>query len=761
MKLNPLFSNTHGFITLLLIWIGVAPLYLQPMRAEPHEPARAAFFGVIALVLWLAIWVNRAYKPPRILWIFAPYIALLLLSGALALSPSTAFFGDFVRRYGVLTQLALLVLILAGDWVRTHYNGQVIARLLWLAGLLVSLMAFLQQFRLYPTNSASLDPLRSSSLIGYPTYLSGWIALCVIVCVVYAPRQLRDWKTWIWWAGVGFIASAMLPSGSRAAVLALVGGLGTLLLVFAAIYRWRAVFLVLLALGLAVSLTLPELIGTQNIPLLERLALSISDDLRVIMWERGSETVARFPTMMSVQQIPDLFADARIWIGYGAESQDVLYEQFPRVYDLIIDRAHNYWLDVLLTGGWLGFITRVGLFAVGIGWALKRLGLLSGWVMVPMLASMGMVGALSYNMVWLPMLVTLAALGGLWVGLCLMIFFRRQAPHNPPARDALLLLGVLWTFMIDMQFGFETVSVVYLLAFCVGFSLRPHTQDAPVQTTPESANPLLWVGFAGLGGASVLRALFYNAPNPQAVNTIVALCIALLALSVLYIIWLDGSRFSWRQALGGGLFVGLCWVFGIWGESLQATALILVWELVFLVGSTLILWGMMRTQNTTRAALWRWGIAVPVFVLGLGVFALDTSADIALRRGFVFTPSYPLTDALKEGAALRFWDARAQAHYGLRLISAAEAATDQAAQDAAYVDARAAFERALKLHPYEVLVAHRIPSLPLRQITQHPAHSALSVALNVAVDGAPCETETTATLPDSVATCGAALQSNE
>jgi hypothetical protein len=92
---------------------------------------------------------------------------------------------------------------------------------------------------------------------------------------------------------------------------------------------------------------------------------------------------------------------ARPVLGYGAESEDVIYEkEFKtinvRLIDLTVDRSHNVFLDVALWSGLVGLIVFVGWFVnIGRGFIISgdrgRMFVLAAWIVFACFQPLGVV----------------------------------------------------------------------------------------------------------------------------------------------------------------------------------------------------------------------------------------------------------------------------------------------------------------------------------------------------------------------------------
>jgi hypothetical protein len=689
--------NANRLVLLLVVLAGLVPFYFQPMRVEPNEPARAGLIGVIALFAVALLWTDARRSVRRAAWALVALAALILLGGVLALSPTTGVMGEFVRRYGALTQLALLAGALIGAFVYARYGGGGLARVLWLAGVVIGVVALIQQARYYPTNSPTYYPVRSSSLIGYPTYLGGWVALAVVACAAYAPLRQRWWRQIIWWAGVALCASALIPAGARTATLALAAGVGTLVLAAAAARRWRWIIALVVVGGVAAALVLPRLVGMEGIPLFQRLALDVqgnaTQDLRIFMWERALWISAAFPTLTSLTGQPDALAALRPLIGYGADMQESVYGLFPLVDGYSFDRAHNGWLELLLTGGWLNLLARLALLIAGAAWALHRLRLLRLTVVAPvaaaLIAAAWLIASRDGLIAWTPVILTLAAVAGLYVGLLLYLLLPGERPAEPLDRAALTLLAALVAFVIDMQLGFETVAVMFTFWLVCGGAFARREGD-------ERLPALVWVALAAFGGALLLRAFAFNAPTLASAQISAALTLPVLLIGVIYLLWLDRCRWRIRSLLAGVALIAAAWVWGAsgayWSQPFAAAA----WDVLLVLLACVVLLRVRRRPAAVRQrGLLLRAAAVVLMIGALALWWVDTAGDIALRRGAIFAGNLPPDDFTMLGARLRFWDARVWVHLATKLISSGDL-------DAA----ETALAQAARLHPFHVWGRH-------------------------------------------------------
>ncbi len=634
-----------------------------------------------------------------------------------ALSPVTAGMGDLIRRFGALTQLALLAGAVIGALVVARYGGGSLARLFWIAGLVVSAIALLQQARLYPTISPTYYPVRSSSVIGYPTYLGGWIYLCVLTCVVYAPFRARWYKQAIWWLGIAFIATALIPSGARTATLALGAGIFTGVLLLAATRGWRWILLLIAVGALASVIILPHLIGLEGIPLFQRLDLTVSgnatQDLRLSIWDGARAMLDAPPTLADVNGAADRWSALRPLVGYGWDMQEVLFDRIPTLEFFAVDRAHNFWLDLLLTGGWSALLVRGGL-TIGIGlWALRRLRLLRPRVILPAVLGIVAGGILALNSVWLPVIATYAGIVGLWLGLLLEVLVGRRGAPAPADRPAWLALMVGVAFLVDMQLGFETVIVSFTYWLVTGGIFA---RAEPANDASDSPLPIRFsVGMVALGGAALLRQIAFNAPSAHASSVTALVTGAVLIGGLAYLLWLEKRRITPRDMALGVLAIGAFWLFGWRGGGILPPNAAALWEVVFFsVGSALF--SLTYTEHDAPSRLpARRRIVLPIAGLivlaALTWWVVDTTGDSALRQGNILIPQAPTWQQSERGVALRFWDERAWLYTAMQLLNVADSADDADSRSAVLARASDALVTAARLHPFDPQLPPQLDAL--------------------------------------------------
>ncbi len=300
----------------------------------------------------------------KLFLIFASIASIsLIVSALLSIDPQLSFFGARWRYLGALSQIAALTLgIAAAGCFSTSRPALFFSlRMFSLGGLFAALYALFQFFgfdpildpRLY-TLASTLHVTRPPSSLGHPGYLAGFETTVFFVALAVRQREKRRSWQFLLVACAGLALIAILISGTRAAVLAVV----LCTPVFFAIRGVRAACgrtpQVLLLSSLAVFGLL--VLTPRGEGLRQRLEQSTEDfgGPRLLVWK---------DTIQLIQ--------ARALTGSGPETFTAAFPQFQsrelylRYPDFQQESPHNIFLDAAVAQGIPGVL--VLLFAVALG----------------------------------------------------------------------------------------------------------------------------------------------------------------------------------------------------------------------------------------------------------------------------------------------------------------------------------------------------------------------------------------------------------
>jgi hypothetical protein len=675
--------------SIVVIITGILPFMFVSGRVDGHETYRAGIVGILALTAlpnlrWRGFSRQQKYLLAAVLlWGIA-----LGLSSFFAISPSRALFGDFFRRMGLWTHLALLCLIFLGSAAGLKN----IWRWFWLASVIVAAHVVLEFL-------ASNGTVRPRSLLGWSTFSGGWLMLAFLWAAagLWSERSaLNRWQGMIYAFGLSLNLAALVLLGARGAAVALGGGLVTGGLLWSAVHRerrWSVLFILLFALlsGGVVVVSRMDWGAQQN--LFARLDQQ-PDSFRRQVWSEALAITTQWPTLSAVDGEIDRWAMLRPIVGYGLETFEPLSKRVdvPVVFnmgDTPVDRAHNEWFDTLIAAGWGGLGARLILW-ISIGWlALYRLRLLRRWRSLLSCIGVGTAASiyLTWNTSFLPLALTLAVIASFWLWL-LWGVWRRSPANDHPKLDsgAWLALSALVAHVIELQFNFVTIATTFPAYLAFGLLLVPE-KDEP------NDNSVLPTGiWLAVGGAS----LIYGLSGVQHAWMLIPLLF--LATLTAYFV----HRFSWRY---GFLIVGL-WVVAALLNPVTSPEIRALTSLAILIIA--FMWLTCACKPHWNEILQRryffWGAAL---VLTLVCWWRDLTADYYLQAGRIARRQENYVDAAaftQFALAFRPWDDYLNFQAGNAQLRAVTVTMDVRQAELGLSHLR----NALALNPYDVDVMLRL-----------------------------------------------------
>jgi O-antigen ligase len=331
-------------------------------------PGFLFYFDVTPKVVMLLLGVAVAlpwFAPRRELrwlyWLLSIQAASLIVSTILSSRAELSVFGSTWRRFGLITQLALLLFTalaasdLAGGRMRSYLRAAAAA------AIPISLYGIAQYFgwdawipkQAYHVGEGIWGIVRPPSTLGYVSYFANYLVFAVFLGIaLYRIEELGRWKR----AGASaaaLSAFAIVLSGTRAAILAVLVGAAYLWYWAGLPIRKRAMAMAAAAVG-AIALFFFSPAGQ----LLRSRARWYTEDprggARLLLW-RDSLTLA-----------------SRHWLaGIGPET---FSSDFPQVQSAALSRAypdfyhesaHNILLDALTAQGVVGLLALLGLTGLG------------------------------------------------------------------------------------------------------------------------------------------------------------------------------------------------------------------------------------------------------------------------------------------------------------------------------------------------------------------------------------------------------------
>ena len=502
----------------------VVPLYYNPFSAGMFDYDKTAVLRALSLLMlaaWLALQaMRRAHLPAWDILRTTPLlipVALLILatlvSTALSIDARLSFFGSLSRNNGMYSLLALLVVALAvATELRQRAQRQRLVGTLLAASCVVSVHGIAQHFGMEPAMWEYDLGLRIISTLGNPIFAGAFLAMAMPLTLACALPlwQARNARGFVYAALLALQSIALWWTGSRGPLLAALCALGFMLLIhFAQAGRraWAFSLLGTLALGalFLIVLNIPNgpLQQLRTTAPLQRLANMLnSEDAstsgRSRIWRGAMRLAAARTPIRFATGGSDALQNIRPLVGYGPETFGPAFEL---VYDNAIgrdvfpDRAHNLLLDALVTGGMLGLLATLLLWAAVSVLGLRTAGLLPNRSALRMLVLLGATGGIGIGAAanyFLGVSYAAPAFGlGLVAGAavyCAAVPAQTSRDSSPDDRMlASAILGALAGHFVEVQVGIPTITtqLLFWVLLAVLFTLtRPEHANQP-QSAPS------------------------------------------------------------------------------------------------------------------------------------------------------------------------------------------------------------------------------------------------------------------------------------
>ncbi len=367
---------------LLPLIVALVPLVIAP--------GLLFYYDVTPKIVILVLGVAAAlpwFSPARLLaWREGRWLAMLLGAQGASLILSTVFSGraglsvtgTAWRRFGLITQVAVLLFtaIAAADLSGRPLRLRAYLRAAVAAALLVSLYGIAQYFgwdawipkQAYHIGEGVWEIVRPPGTLGYVTYFAGYLVCAVFLGIAtFRTEQAGLWKV-AGGAAAVLGSCAILLSGTRAALLALVVG---------AMWIWlwngRRIGMRIAAIAGCASIAIALFYFSPAGGMLRSRVHWAREDVwggaRFLLWRDSLTLAARHPLLGTGPSI------------LYRVSQDCSRLRWPAYPDFYYESAHNIFLDALTAQGAIGLLALGALIGLGFHAASvgrKNNGMLAG-----------------------------------------------------------------------------------------------------------------------------------------------------------------------------------------------------------------------------------------------------------------------------------------------------------------------------------------------------------------------------------------------
>jgi O-antigen ligase len=331
-------------------WLLAAAIALMALILAPGV---SFYFDVTPKLVVLLAAVGVAWTWPRPSLRNPLWVLTLLSAISLALSTHSALglWGTSWRRYGALTQIALMLLALAVSTQARHFARMV--RVIVAAGAIVAVYGISQYLGFDPILPAAQyhvgegvwTIVRPPATLGYVSYFATWLLFVIFLSFAISGYLAR--------AVAAIALLAMVLTGTRAAILGAAAG-------FVVWWVWRGGRVPRRALAggaLVLVLALAFLFSPAGLQLRSRARWWVEDP-----WGGARPLLWRDSLRMALD---------RPWLGYGPEVFNATFPRFEsaelaRAYpDFAHESPHNIFLDAFVAQGVLGLLLLGAYCALG------------------------------------------------------------------------------------------------------------------------------------------------------------------------------------------------------------------------------------------------------------------------------------------------------------------------------------------------------------------------------------------------------------
>jgi O-antigen ligase len=425
-------------VVLGLIALIITPGYFFFFDVTPKVVV--LLLGTAALLLWPRIAVPRVFSVLILL-----NLASLALSTAVSTRPGLSLMGTSWREFGLIPQAATLLFA----WTVAGASGsaRVVLRGVAVAGIAAGAYGIAQYFGWDPLLPASAYHIgkgiwtivRPPGTMGYVSYFATWLTMAAFLGFALAQGEShRVWRC-LAWGSAAICASAMLLTGTRAAMLGLAAGAAVWLCLRGGRLDRRMVRRVvaavaLIALGGAAFYFSP---AGWNLRSRSRwFAEDPSGGGRLLLWR----DTLRMPA-------------ARPLTGFGPETFTAQFTHFESAElarqrpDFEWESAHNMFLDVLSAQGVPGLLALAALCGAALWAGLRR----PGDAMTAGLTAALVAGIVcqQFSAMTIPTAVTIYVICGLLLGGARRRAEARRQGRSPgPTRVAIAIVLVAFAIRL-------------------------------------------------------------------------------------------------------------------------------------------------------------------------------------------------------------------------------------------------------------------------------------------------------------------------
>lgn len=377
----------------LFFQLAVVPLIIDPFAFEFwYKPKIDSTYALVLIIVFAAVVMRVAGKvrilipPLSICFSLFVYGLSSIVSTLYSIDPEASVRGDYFRHESVITILVYTILpVLFAVLVFTRQQARMLLMGLAVCTVLVAAYAIIQYVGFDPIRTEPFFGIKAvsgvkavGSTLGNPNFLGKFLVLTAPLSLAYLYVCAGWAKRLVWGMALVLAVAGLIVTETRSSWVCFIIACGVffflvkdaghrpkkaLLGTLAGIICGGLVFIAFVALARG---KLPDLQNTliNRALVVVDVKKSLETSTRLYMWGKTIDCITRRP-----------------WFGFGPDTQVLVFRQFNLEYNrrfnerVILDRAHNNYLDVALAQGLCGLFAYCGIlvaFFVLLCQTLKR-----------------------------------------------------------------------------------------------------------------------------------------------------------------------------------------------------------------------------------------------------------------------------------------------------------------------------------------------------------------------------------------------------
>lgn len=352
-----------------LFAIPLLTLYVENDYFFPFITGKNFWFRIIVDVVFAA-WAVLAlyevkYRPKisGVVWSFGALLVVMFFANWFGVHPRSSFWSNFERMDGYVSLVhTFLYMLVLGSVLQTKQHWQRLLNVSLVVAFLVALYG-LAQYGGFIEGSSRID-----SRLGNAAYMAVYMLFHIFIAFWLFVETKKVEQKVAYGALAAMFTFVLIETGTRGTAVGLAVGvmvmsayIGLFGTQFKQYRKYALGGAALLVLAVSAFVVGRDSALIQSSPNLARIAnISLQDlEIRGIIWGAAWEGVQERPVL-----------------GYGQSNFNYVFNKYydPRLYaqEQWFDRSHNIFMDWLVTGGFLGLIAYLSIFACCIYYLLLR-----------------------------------------------------------------------------------------------------------------------------------------------------------------------------------------------------------------------------------------------------------------------------------------------------------------------------------------------------------------------------------------------------